>query len=261
MSEPVGQMSATTGGVQPTGVLEPMTLRAAAADVRATLRVLVPAGVLVGVLVGGVGSRLAMLVLRLTSPDRVIGVESDDGFEIGVVTLQSFNLVFLGAGVGIIGAGLFLLVRPWLIGPGWFRHLTTALGCGAVVGSILINPHGVDFSVLEPTWLAATLFVAIPTLFGALIGPALALAERPGSWLTTSRWRWALMLPVLWFPLVVIVLAFVTLLIAGWWPLRRLRLADALQRNVVTSTVVRGAWLAIAVLGLGALISDITALT
>lgn len=253
-------MSATIGPVQANEPLERMTLRAAAVDVRATLRVLVPAGVLVGVLVGGVGSRLAMLVLRLTSPDYVIGVESDDGFEIGVVTLQSFNLLFLGASVGIIGAGLFLLVRPWLIGPAWFRHLTTGLGCGVVVGSIVINPDGVDFNVLEPAWLAVALFVAIPALFGALIGPAVAFAERPGSWLTASRWRWALMLPVLWFPLVMVVLLFVTALIAGWWPLRRLQLAESLHGNALTRTAVQGGWLTVAVLGLVALVGDVTAI-
>lgn len=40
-----------------------------AAEVGERLRVLVVAGILVGVVVVGVGSRLAMLLLRLTSPE------------------------------------------------------------------------------------------------------------------------------------------------------------------------------------------------
>ncbi len=50
-------------------------------------RVIVAAGFLVGLPVIGLGSRLAMLLLRLTSPDAVIGATSDDGFTIGKVTV------------------------------------------------------------------------------------------------------------------------------------------------------------------------------
>ena len=40
-----------------------------------------------------------MLVLRITSPDSVHGIESDDGFTIGQVTLGgTYNLMQLGAG-------------------------------------------------------------------------------------------------------------------------------------------------------------------
>jgi len=47
------------------------------------LRIAVVAGVSVGLLVIGLGSRLAMFVLRVTSPGYVVGMESDDGFESG----------------------------------------------------------------------------------------------------------------------------------------------------------------------------------
>ena len=50
------------------------------------IRIAVVAGVSVGILVIGFGSRLAMFVLRVTSPAYVVGIESDDGFEIGRVT-------------------------------------------------------------------------------------------------------------------------------------------------------------------------------
>ena len=52
-------------------------------EVAERLRVLAVAGIPLGVLVGGIVGRVAMLVLRLTSPDSVRGVESDDGFTIG----------------------------------------------------------------------------------------------------------------------------------------------------------------------------------
>ena len=76
-------------------------------DIGSDLRVIIVAGIPVGVLVAGFGSRLVMLVLRVTSPDGVRGVTSDDGFTIGDVTLTgTYNLLLLGATVGIIGAAV-----------------------------------------------------------------------------------------------------------------------------------------------------------
>ncbi|HVE18624.1 MAG TPA: hypothetical protein VNB52_06050, partial [Ilumatobacteraceae bacterium] len=67
------------------------------------MRVVVVGGISAGVILIGVGSRLAMLLLRVTSSDSVHGVESDDGFIIGQVTLAgTYNLLLLGASVGII---------------------------------------------------------------------------------------------------------------------------------------------------------------
>ena len=51
-----------------------------------------------------------MLLLRLTSPESVIGLTSDDGFEIGVVTAKTLSFIlgmtFLGAGSGVLYAAL-----------------------------------------------------------------------------------------------------------------------------------------------------------
>ena len=89
------------------------------------LRIAVVAGVGVGILVIGMGSRLAMFLLRVTSPDHVIGVTTDDGFLVGRTTMAgTYNLITLGAAVGVIGALAYVAVAPWLIGPGWFRRLT-----------------------------------------------------------------------------------------------------------------------------------------
>ena len=155
------------------------------------LRVLIVGGVPAGVVLVGVGSRVAMLVLRLTSPDRVRGITSDDGFTIGEVTLGgTYNLLALGAATGIIGAGAYLMVSRWLIGPIWFRRITTGLASAVVVGSMLVHPDGIDFTALRPVWLAIGLFVLLPGLFGTFIGSAVDAVKRPGSW--TARARLAL---------------------------------------------------------------------
>jgi hypothetical protein len=52
----------------------------------ATLGAGVSAGFVAGVLIGGVGGRLAVLLLRVTSDPRLHGSQTDDGFTIGVVS-------------------------------------------------------------------------------------------------------------------------------------------------------------------------------
>ncbi len=157
-------------------------------EVLQRLWVLVVAGIPTGVLVAGVGSRLAMFLLRLTSPDSVRGVTSDDGFEIGRFTFGgSYNLLVLGALVGLIGAAAYRAVAPWLLGPRWFRRCTVAAATGAVVGSMLVHEDGIDFRFLKPLWLAIGLFVALPAVFGLAIGAAVDRVARI-PWPVGHRW-------------------------------------------------------------------------
>ena len=227
------------------------------------LWVLMVAGIPTGVLVAGVGSRLAMLVLRLTSPDEVVGVTSDDGFEIGRFTLGgTYNLLVLGATFGVIGAAAYRAVAPWLLGPSWFRRLTVAAGTGAVVGSMLIHPGGIDFRVLKPTWLAVSLFVALPALFGAVIGVVVDRVDRVAANLTRHGWRrWVLpILLVAAFPLTIVVVGVAAVVLAAWVPVRRgLESTGGLPQPVGLG--VRAVWLLIALAGLAALMGDVRALT
>ncbi len=231
----------------------------AVAEVCERLRVLVVAGIPVGVVVVGVGSRLAMLLLRVTSPEQVRGVESDDGFTIGQVTLAgTYNLLMLGAAVGIIGAAAYRTVAPWLIGRTWFRRVTTAAASGAVVGSMLIHADGVDFTVLKPTWLAIGLFVALPAAFGAAIGSAVDSVSSPASSTVDGRRRWALpMFLVACFPPTLILLPFAAATLVASMALRR-----AFPRVVPASVriAMQAIWLSIALAGLVALVGDIQAI-
>ncbi len=227
------------------------------------MRVLIVGGIPVGVLVVGIGSRLAMLLLRVTSPDRVRGVISDDGFTIGQFTLGgTYNLLMLGAAVGIIGAGAYRMVAPWLIGPIWFRRLTTGLASAAVVGSMLVHADGIDFTLLKPTWLAIGLFVALPGVFGALIGSAVEAVSKPDSWTAQGRRRWLLpAIAVGCFPLTVPFLFFAFVVLWLWAVADIAALTNDWRRIPLYSVAVRSIWLFIAVAGLVALVKDIEALT
>jgi hypothetical protein len=228
--------------------------RAAFVDIKATLL----AGIWLGALVGGVGGRLAMLVLRVLSPDRVHGVISDDGFLIGQVTLSgTYSLIGVGAGIGVIGASAYRWVAGWLIGPGWFRQLTSALGAGAVVGSMLVHTDGLDFTLLRPQWLAIAFFVLIPAVFGFFVGPLESALARPDAWVHRGRRGWILpIVSVAVFPPMVVVVAFVSVIMLLWAGATHQASGDSLHRRPIVGLVIRGAWLGVAILGLVSLVGD-----
>lgn len=225
------------------------------------LRIATVAGVSVGILVIGLGSRLAMLVLRITSPHYVVGMESDDGFEIGRLTLSgSYQLLALGAVVGVIGALGYVAVAPWLIGPGWFRRLTVGLTAGALVGSLVIVPGGVDLTFLQPTWLAVALFVGLPVVTGIAMTVVVDLVASPASW--TGRGRTAWMLPVVLLVMVppaILALLPVAAIVAALLPVRRSYLLPLLRSRSGT-LAVRSAFLVIPVLSFMSLGQDLTEL-
>jgi len=226
------------------------------------LGVLAVAGIPVGAIVAGVGGRLGMLALRVTSGSEVHGVRSDDGFVIGRFTATgTYNLLLVGAIVGVIGAAAYQWVRPWLIGPPWFRHLTVAAASGAVAGSILVHTDGVDFTRLTPTWLAITTFVVLPAVFGAVIGPAVEATER---WTRQNDpRRSSRILPIVLvaaFPLTTIPLAVAAAVLTIWATAEQRGLVPRVADAPVVATALRAGYLAIALAGLVALVDDITQL-
>jgi hypothetical protein len=254
-------------GVGPSSVgtmiaLESNTGRRQVDHITENMRVLIVAGIPAGALVVGFGSRIAMFVLRLTSPDRVIGVRSDDDFVIGKVTLGgTYNLLQLGAAVGIIGAGVYLLVAPWLIGPLWFRRLTTGLASAVVAGSMLVHDDGIDFHALQPTWLAIGLFVLLPGLFGIAIAAAVDAVRRPDSWTTGGRRRWVLaIVSVACFPATLLVLAVAVVLTVFGEMLHATGFVRWVHSISFHALVIRALWLLAAIAGLVALVNDVAAI-
>lgn len=147
------------------------------------------AGATAGLLVGGIGGRLAMFVLRLTSAPGLHGLQTDDGFTIGIVSTESFFLLTATAILGAtVGAG-YLLVRLWL--PERSRPWIAGVLGALVGGARILRPGGVDFTLVDPLPLAVAMFIVIPA--GVGVGTSL-LAERflrDGSWFARSRLAYA----------------------------------------------------------------------
>jgi hypothetical protein len=174
-------------------------------------------GLAAGALIGGVGGRLAMLLLRVTSDSSLIGMTTDDGFRTGSITTDSF---FLLAVTAIGGAGLgvaYVAVRRWL--PQGHRPAVTAVMLGAIGGALIIDPDGLDFTVLDPLWLAVALFIALPAAFGAALARGV---ERLIPW-ASDRGPSVLflllpLLPIVLFPVIAVLVVLGAL---AWAALRR----------------------------------------
>ena len=218
------------------------------------------AGTMLGMLVGGVGGRLAMMLLARRNP-AATGIVSDDGFEMGRFTPSgSLNLLLAGAFLGSLGGVIYLGLRGLMVGPRWFQVLSVSVGPAVVVGSMLVHPEGVDFVMLGPLPLAVALFLLIPGAFGALMT---VLGERwlaPGSWFRTAPVTPVLIPLVLAVPLLPLVLP-----LALAWALVQVLRTTPRGAAVMASTVLP--WTARALLGaiflgsLAGLVSDVRALS
>jgi hypothetical protein len=126
------------------------------------------AGGIAGFVVGGIGGRLAMLLLRLTSSDSVIGMTTDDGFVIGTFSISdtlelAMGMAMLGGMSGVLYAACRRSIPVRLRLPLWVT-VWALIG-----GSLFVHDDGIDFAVLDPKLLAIGLFVALPAIAAAAV--------------------------------------------------------------------------------------------
>lgn len=218
------------------------------------------AGALLGLLVGGVGGRLAMMLLAALNPASH-GVVSDDGFVMGRFTLAgTVDLLVAGTLLGLFGVFFYVTLRGLMIGPRWFKVLSISTGPAVVVGAGLVHTDGVDFVLLQPAWLAIALFVAIPGLYVALLT---LLAERwlaPDSRMMRAPLWVVVVLLLLWVPIAPVL----GVLAVGWLAYRLLRRSatgKALLQHPATQWAARGALVVLFAVSLAELTGDIRVLT
>ena len=124
--------------------------------------VAIGAGAIVGMVIGGIGGRLVMLVLRLASDGSVQGVLTDDGFRIGQFTTATIFLLTVTAGLGGATSALYLLVRGYL--PRRGRAIVWGVLMGLYAGADILNPDTFDFAALDPKPFIVASFVLLPAL-------------------------------------------------------------------------------------------------
>jgi len=134
-----------------------------------------------GLLVAGVGGRIAMRVVALQSAPAYQGLTTDDGAATGEVTLfGTLGLIaFLGL-IGGLGGIAYAGVRAVL--PERRRPLVWGAVTGLVVGSMVIHADGVDYAVLGSRWVSVAMFGAISAGYGAVAAHLAERLLRPEGW-------------------------------------------------------------------------------
>ena len=131
------------------------------------------AGLVTGVVIGGVGSRLFMRIAGAMAPDRVQGAGTEAGFTVGEVTAGGTIALVLVVGifVGIIGAVLYVASIPWLMWARQWRGLLAGvvlLAAGSATSDVM-NPDNFDFLILENEVLLVGLIIGLFLAFGLFL--------------------------------------------------------------------------------------------
>ncbi|HYO46041.1 MAG TPA: hypothetical protein VEY33_05075 [Gemmatimonadota bacterium] len=137
-------------------------------------------GIVVGVIVGGLGSRLVMRVSAMAADSFVQGVTTANGNRVGEITLSGTIalIVFGGVFTGIFGGVLYAALRPWLARFGRWRGLVFGLGLLGLVGSLILDEANSDFIILRPALLNVAMFASLFVIFGITLVPVFDRALR-----------------------------------------------------------------------------------
>ncbi len=150
------------------------------------------AGGAAGVMVGGIGSRVAMRIAALTAGDVAQGLSTEAGATIGRITFEgtAFLVVAVGIGSALVGTAFYLATLPWL--PRRRTPRALAFGCLELVifGTVLLDPGNTDFTILGRPLLDV---LVLGSLF-VLHGVALVMLVEPSGRLVSAvarggRWR------------------------------------------------------------------------
>ncbi|HEX4904841.1 MAG TPA: hypothetical protein VFU93_05290 [Acidimicrobiales bacterium] len=199
-------------------------------------------GLVVGGVIAGVGGRLAMRLLAVTSDDRLRGRVTDDDEVVGEITAGgTIGFIIFMALSGAALALFYVVLRRWLPAQARWRALAFAGLFWAVQGQDIFESDGFDFRELSPRWLAVLLFTAIMIAVGWLT--VLGVDDALARWPLPSPRSWASVLP-----LVPMILFFPILIGAALVGL----LALAIERVQVLSTVWRSR--AMTAVGVGLLV-------
>lgn len=119
----------------------------------------VAAGLVAGLVIAGLGSRLVMRILALADSSAV-GSFTESGNQVGDVTVGGTLglVVFVGIPIGVLAGLIVFAVRRWLPSGQPWRGLACSAVLLTLLGGTVIDPDNVDFRILEPAPLAVALF-------------------------------------------------------------------------------------------------------
>ena len=135
------------------------------------------AGILAGLLVAGVGGRIAMRVSAIIDPS-ARGFRTEGGATVGEVTLAGTLelVIFAGLFGGIFLAVIWVIVRPWLPNHGVARHGAAGIVGVAMLARGAVEGRNRDFFILDPPVAQAAIFIMLAAVAGLVV---LAMPAEP----------------------------------------------------------------------------------
>jgi hypothetical protein len=123
-------------------------------------------GLGLGVLIGGIGGRVAMRLIFLADPEsRGVTVAGD--FNAGRVTMAGTFLVLMtGAALGGAGGLLYVVARRWLPRSRVWRGVVYGLFLTMISTGLLFRGETSDNRMFEPPLLGITFFALLIFLYG-----------------------------------------------------------------------------------------------
>lgn len=139
------------------------------------------AGLAAGLIVGGLGGRLAMRISgAMTDTGLASFARTANGNAIGEVTLGgTFAMFVFGAMVPSLAAGvLYGALRPWLAPLGTWRGAAFGLALLALGGSIILEPTNFDFRRFGSPQVNVLTFATLIVLLGVAVAWTAEMLER-----------------------------------------------------------------------------------
>jgi len=134
------------------------------------------AGVITGLLVGGVGGRIFMRLSAMIAPERAVGAFTENGNVVGDITVGGTVafILFIGVFAGGFGAVIYTISEPWLAWAGPMRGIVFGVFLLATGSTIVFDPGNFDFAILGNDWRNVLMLIVLHLAFGpvlvALIG-------------------------------------------------------------------------------------------
>jgi hypothetical protein len=163
------------------------TARSAAGRAVRAVAISAIAGFLAGVMVIGIGARIAMRVAAMFSDDSLQGATTENFETVGEITIAGTMFLLLNGGLaGIAGGIVFLAIGRWLPPSGWRRALATGFVLFAAGGWVVLEQgENMDYRRFGIAGVNICLFTLLPFLFGMAIGP---VTDRVDGWMNAA-WK------------------------------------------------------------------------
>jgi hypothetical protein len=140
------------------------------------------AGLIAGVTVGGLGSRLFMRLSSFIADEAAQGRRTEAGFTVGEVTFGGTLelIIFIGIFTGLFAAVFYVVLFPWLTWAGTWRGVAfgvTMFAAGSATSDVM-NTDNIDFQILKNEPILIGMIFILFVGFGVVIDWVYRIIDR-----------------------------------------------------------------------------------